>query len=308
MRSSPPRSGAPSRRPAGRSPAMPAPARSPSPTSRPGRCASSRCSATPRASPTMPPSSPAAGPILRGDRACHPGRGQRGRRRRARPGTRRSARAWRAGSRPGSAPRPRSSAVFGIDDPADPFWWDEPFAQGRRRHERAVHDARSVLHVQAGPPRQGGPATIEFGWHAFPDADRLTVSGLGDFRARVGELDARLDAALDGGANVSTALPDILAAADRSLLVSRTGVLLLTVQLVALAAYAVLLSASLLVEHRRVETAMLRSRGAGRARIVGLALIEGLLLTVPAALAGSVAGRGGTAARSTSAARWRTSG
>ena len=51
--------------------------------------------------------------------------------------------------------------------------------------------------------------------------------------------------------------------------------LLLTVQLVALAAYAVLLSASLLVEHRRVETAMLRSRGAGRARIVGLALIEG---------------------------------
>ena len=81
------------------------------------------------------------------------------------------------------------------------------------------------------------------------------------------------------------ALPEILAAAERSLLVSRTGVLLLTVQLVALAAYAVLLSASLLVEHRRVETAMLRSRGAGRARIVGLALIEGLLLTVPAALA-----------------------
>jgi hypothetical protein len=51
-----------------------------------------------------------------------------------------------------------------------------------------------------------------------------------------------------------------------------------------LAAYAVLLSASLLVEHRRVDTAMLRSRGAGTPRIVALATIEGLLLVVPAAL------------------------
>ena len=68
---------------------------------------------------------------------------------------------------------------------------------------------------------------------------------------------------------VTTSLPDIIATAERSLLASRTGVLLLTVQFVVLAAYAVLLSAALLVEHRRIDTAMLRSRGAGPARIGG---------------------------------------
>ena len=70
------------------------------------------------------------------------------------------------------------------------------------------------------------------------------------------------------------------------MLVSRTGVLLLIVQLAVLAAYAVLLSAALLVEHRRVDTAMLRSRGAGPVRIGAMALVEGLFLTIPAAILG----------------------
>ena len=199
-------------------------------------------------------------------------------------------------------------AVFRIDDPADPFWWDEAFVRDGVVTSERFTTRGPFFTSEPDLLARAGPATIEFGWHAFPDADRLTVSGLGDFRARVGELDARLDAALDGGANVSTALPEILAAAERSLLVSRTGVLLLTVQLVALAAYAVLLSASLLVEHRRVETAMLRSRGAGRARIVGSGAHRG-----PAAHGSRRARwprgwRRRRCARSTSAARWPTSG
>ena len=60
--------------------------------------------------------------------------------------------------------------------------------------------------------------------------------------------------------------------------------MLLSVQLVVLAVYAVLLSASLLTEHRQGGNALLRSRGAGTRQIVGLALIQGLVLTVPAAL------------------------
>jgi FtsX-like permease family len=177
------------------------------------------------------------------------------------------------------------AAVFRINDPADPFWWDEQLVtEGVTTSERFTTHG-PFFAAKADLLAKAAPAAIEFGWHAFPDTGHLTVAGLGDFRARVGELDGRLDAALAGGANVETGLPGILTEADRSLLVSRTGVLLLTVQLVALAAYAVLLSASLLVEHRRVETAMIRSRGAGRPRIVGLALIEGLLLTVPAAMA-----------------------
>ena len=62
--------------------------------------------------------------------------------------------------------------------------------------------------------------------------------------------------------------------------------LLLIIQLAVLAAYAIVLTANLLVEHRRVHTALLQSRGAGTAQIAGLALTEGLVLAIPAALLG----------------------
>ena len=83
---------------------------------------------------------------------------------------------------------------------------------------------------------------------------------------------------------VTTDLPAILATAERSLLVSRTGVVLLSVQLVVLAVYAVLLSASLLIEHRqgRQRDAPLAWRGDEADRRAGAH--RGLLLTVPAAL------------------------
>src|SRR6185503_6657745 len=41
-----------------------------------------------------------------------------------------------------------------------------------------------------------------------------------------------------------------------------------------------------IVDHRRVDTALLRSRGAGPMQIGGLALAEGLLLALPAGIAG----------------------
>ena len=61
---------------------------------------------------------------------------------------------------------------------------------------------------------------------------------------------------------------------------------MLTIQLVILAVYAVLLSAALLVEHRRVDTTMLRSRGAGSVRIAGMAAAEGVVLVVAAVVIG----------------------
>jgi hypothetical protein len=83
---------------------------------------------------------------------------------------------------------------------------------------------------------------------------------------------------------VASGLLTILRDAERSLLVSRTGVLLLLAQLSILAGYAIILTASLLVDHRRVDTALLRSRGAGPRQVALLALAEGLLLALPAVL------------------------
>ena len=99
------------------------------------------------------------------------------------------------------------------------------------------------------------------------------------------ELSERIRFALSGDAPVTTTeLDAILSGAERSLLVSRTGVLLLIVQLAILAAYAIVLTAGLLADHRRLDTALLRSRGAGPLEIVSMALVEALFLAVPAAL------------------------
>jgi hypothetical protein len=181
----------------------------------------------------------------------------------------------------------RIVGIFRIVDPADPFWWGEPqVLDGLESSERfATHGP--FITDRASFLERANPGQASVGWRAFPRADALALADVDGLRARVAAIRDRLEAALGGRAvDVETRLPDILADAQRSLLVSRTGVLLLTAQFVVLAAYAVLLSAALLVEHRRMDTAMLRSRGAGPARIAILALVEGLVLTVPAALLG----------------------
>jgi hypothetical protein len=180
----------------------------------------------------------------------------------------------------------RVVAVFRIDDPTDPFWWDETLAL-----EGVVSSERFDTHgpfftTQRDLLDRAAGSRIQVTWHGRPGVAGVRVSGIEDLRTRTGQLPGRLREVLATTVTVETELPQILQEAERSLLVSRTGVLLLTVQLVVLAAYAVLLSAALLIEHRRVDTAMLRSRGAGTWRLVALSAIEGVLLTVPAALIG----------------------
>jgi hypothetical protein len=176
------------------------------------------------------------------------------------------------------------AGIFRIDDPGSTYWWDEAL----------VLDGMVVSedYVTHGPffatafdlSTRAASGQVELTWHAYPTIETLRVTDVGDLSARVTELRDAIH--LDGAFTVLTGLPEILERAERSLLVTRTGVLLLTIQLVVLAAYAVLLSAALLIDHRRIDSAMLRSRGAGTARLVGLAGIEALLLTTPAALAG----------------------
>ena len=176
------------------------------------------------------------------------------------------------------------SGIFRMVDPTASAWFgDEQVVVGQLvRDPYVIHGpfytTRRDLLTRA------APGTVQLGWHAFPDVDALGLADIGGLEARAAALPGRLDAALGRVAIVQTDLPATLARIQPSLLVARTGVLVLTVQLVALALFAVLLSASLLTEHRRVDTAMLRSRGSGRSGVVALAVIEALLLTVPAAL------------------------
>jgi hypothetical protein len=165
---------------------------------------------------------------------------------------------------PGSTSTIVIVGVFRIDDPRAEYWWgDAQLLDGLTVTER--FDTHGPFFTTDRALRAAsGARSIELTWRAFPASDAMTLA--------------------DGAVNVRTGLPDLLARTERSLLVTRAGVLVLTLQLVVLAAYAVLLSASLLVEHRRIDTAMLRSRGAGTFRIVTLALVEGFVLTIPAVL------------------------
>ena len=127
---------------------------------------------------------------------------------------------------------------------------------------------------------------LDLEWRAIPDVYGLRVGGLDALRTDLLSLNARLrDDRLPGRAlRVESALPDILGEVDRRTLVSRSGVLLLTIQFAILAGYAILLVAGMLIERRRVEVALLRSRGAGTSHLSAMAFGEALMMAIPAAL------------------------
>jgi hypothetical protein len=132
-----------------------------------------------------------------------------------------------------------------------------------------------------GPP---GTATLE--WRALPDLDGLRADDLDATIADLRAFPARLRAALprDQQAEATTELPEVLTAMSRSIVVSRSGVLLLSLQFAVLAAYAVILVAGVIVERRRAQVALLRSRGATSVHLVAMAVAEGVLLAATAAL------------------------
>ena len=89
---------------------------------------------------------------------------------------------------------------------------------------------------------------------------------------------------------MSTGLPQVLAALASSLVVSRSLLLIGSLQLLLLATAAAALAARLLASQREGETAMLSARGAARGQLLLASLAEAVLLAVTGALAGIVAG------------------
>ncbi|WP_330457895.1 FtsX-like permease family protein [Streptomyces sp. NBC_00820] len=130
--------------------------------------------------------------------------------------------------------------------------------------------------VSAGPPA----------WLASADFGTATTGRIDALRraARTGSKSLLTSAGPHGATMSVTSLPDVLDRVQRSLLVARSTLLIIGLQLVLLAGYALLLVARLLGTARAGETRLLRARGASRGRIAALAAAEALLLAVPAAL------------------------
>ncbi|WP_385620244.1 ABC transporter permease [Streptomyces sp. P8-A8] len=176
------------------------------------------------------------------------------------------------------------TGVYEVSDPADPYW---------QLDELGGRGIRKVAFTTYGPlltdPAAAGSGRVSSGtmsWLAAADFRTVTT----------GRIDALHDAAtaapkallaapeFKSGATARTSLPRVLEQIDRALLVSRSTMMIVAVQLVLLAGYALLLVARLLSSERDGETRLLRARGGSRGRITALAAIEALLLALPAAL------------------------
>ncbi|MGZ6256803.1 MAG: hypothetical protein ACXWMB_07285, partial [Candidatus Limnocylindria bacterium] len=178
----------------------------------------------------------------------------------------------------------RLVGTFAIDAPSDPYWNGDQWLLAWIEENGSYRTFGPFLTTRNDLLDHAGIAAIHLQWRAYPDFQRLTLDAAAQLRSRLEALPTRLQTATDEAFAVATGLAPILRDAERSLLVSRTGVLLLIAQLAILAAYAIILTASLLVDHRRIDTSLLRSRGAGPPQVALLALAEGLLLAIPAVL------------------------
>ncbi|MEU9853471.1 ABC transporter permease [Streptomyces sp. NPDC047974] len=181
--------------------------------------------------------------------------------------------------------RARITGVYKATDPDDPYWLlDEAGGRGVRTVSFTTY---GPLLADPAVLSSGALAPGDTSWLAEADFSRLDTGGIAPLREAATGEPARLlaDTTTFGTTiSVSTGLPTVLAQTERALAVSRSTLLIVAVQLVLLAAYALLLVARLLSTERSGETALLRARGGSRRRIAGLAAAEALLLALPAAL------------------------
>ncbi|WP_406860959.1 FtsX-like permease family protein [Streptomyces sp. HUAS MG47] len=180
----------------------------------------------------------------------------------------------------------RVTGVYRPADLADTYWLLD---------EAAGRGVRTVVFTTYGPLLadealfgSGRLSRGDTAWQATADFTAMTTDRIGPLRtaSAAGAAALAADAGPFGGGQVTaqTSLPTVLQQAERPLLVARSTLLIVAVQLVLLAAYALLLVARLLGTERSGETELLRARGGSRGRLVWLAAVEAALLALPAAV------------------------
>ncbi|MEV0594497.1 FtsX-like permease family protein [Nonomuraea cavernae] len=119
---------------------------------------------------------------------------------------------------------------------------------------------------------------------AEPDLSTLTPERLRPLADAIDQVGERLTGAGCANCLAVSRLPELLTQLATASLVTRSTMLIPVLQLLLLAAYALMLTARLFADHRRMEVALLRSRGAGTVRLAALAGGEALLVAVPCAI------------------------
>ncbi len=176
----------------------------------------------------------------------------------------------------------RLTGTYRVDDPRDPFWWGHRLETGGERTIDFTTYGPFVVNENAFAPVSGSEANLA--WRAALSPSRITVASLPKLREDVSALQGHLNQGASRAVSVDTGLVTVLDRTDHLLTVTRSGVLIPSVQLAILAGAALLFLAGLLSERRGLESAIMRSRGAGGEGVAALAVMEGALLAVPAAI------------------------
>ncbi|MGW2812579.1 FtsX-like permease family protein [Streptomyces sp. NPDC001415] len=184
----------------------------------------------------------------------------------------------------GPAVTARITGVYKAVDVSDAYWrLDDLGGRGMRKLDFTTYGPL----LADGSVLAGGRVSAgQSAWLASADFSGIGVDRMDRLRSAATDGPKSLvkQPVFGGNATAVTSLPEILDRAERSLLVSRSTLLIVALQLVLLAGYALLLVARLLSSERSGETELLRARGGSRGQIARLAAAEALLLAVPAAL------------------------
>lgn len=171
-------------------------------------------------------------------------------------------------------------------DPTDPYWLgDRLDLDGILDQGALVYRGPFMVAPQDLLDRALLP-NVNLTWRAGLANDRLVPAVLPSLEASLPGLPASIAATLPPRQPVTltTGLAGVLSRVDQSLVLARSGVSLITLQFIGLAAYAVLLVAVLLTERRRRENRILQARGASGLQVAVVTTGEAILVTAPAAL------------------------
>ncbi|MFF0448129.1 FtsX-like permease family protein [Streptomyces sp. NPDC004609] len=189
------------------------------------------------------------------------------------------------GNRLGGPPlRIRVTGVYRPADRNDPYWQlDELGGRGIRKDVFTTYGPLLTDRAAFGP---GGVPRAALSWLATADFTALGTDRIDALRSASRQSQTFLSAepGLERGTVGTTSLPEVLSRLERALLVSRATLLIVSLQLVLLAGYALLLVARLLSTEREGESRVLLARGASRGHLARLAALEALLLALPAAV------------------------
>jgi FtsX-like permease family protein len=182
------------------------------------------------------------------------------------------------------------AGLYRVRDPASPYWQLSLLGTAGELVTGSFVTYGPML-VDPDALGPGGLTAGDASWVVRADTARIPPASMSQLQRRLSRALSVLQGRQSlGGLQVSTRLPKTLSELVSSLPVSRSLLLIGSLELVLLALAAVALAARLLASQREEETALLNARGAASGQLALASLAEAVLLAVPAAAAGAVLG------------------